>query len=268
MKIWFIQVVEWLEGVLPKVVAFIGVLVKFAVILLIAYVAGRFFAWLVGSVLRKLGFEQLIKRSEAEKIAHRFGMTLIGLIEVVIRWTIYLMGLLIALKTAGLGIIDELLQRTVNYMPNLILALIIFVLGILVAEKLGNFVQGLAEDERVPRFWILGNLARYTIYLVAGIMALSHLKISTGVLMIVTGSIFATIGLLLVIGMRDMAPNVVAGVYLLYEKSLTVGDTIQMGEYEGIIEDIGIVKSVIKRGDDQYVVVPNAELMKRIITKK
>ena len=258
---WFVQVIDQLKEVLPRVLRFVAVLI-------IAYVAGKIFARVVAYILRKLEFERLTRKSEAERIARRFGMTLIELIEVVTRWTIYLIGLQIAVETAGLEFLTQLMQKVVNYMPNLILALIIFIVGILVAEKLGDFVQGLAEDEKVPRFWILGNLARYTIYLVVVIMASSQLGISAGALMIVAGAIFATAGAVIVVGMKDIASNVVAGLHLLYEKTLSVGDSIQLGEHEGIIEDIGFVKSVIKTKDGEYVMVPNSELMKRIIIKK
>ena len=258
---WLTQVLEELNEILPRVL-------KFAIILIIAYVVGKILAKVVAVILRKLEFERLTRKSEAERIAKRFGTSLIGLIEFVTRWTIYLIGLQVALETAGLEFMNLIMQRVVSYMPNLILALLIFVIGILVAEKLGNLVQGMAEDERVPRFWLLGNLVRYTIYLVVVVMALSQLQISTGVLMIVTGSIFAAIGLIIAVGMRDLAPNVVAGMHLLYEKTLSVGDTAKVGEHEGIIEDIGIVKSIIKKKNDEYVVIPNSELMKSIIIKK
>jgi small-conductance mechanosensitive channel len=177
-------------------------------------------------------------------------------------------GVQIALETAGLEFFNELMQRVVSYMPNLILALLIFIVGIVVAEKVGDFVLGLAEDEKVPRFWLLGNLVRYTIYLLVVIMALSQMGISTEVLVIVTGAIFATIGLTVVVGMRDVALNVVAGMHLLYEQTLCVGDTIKVGDHEGIVEDIGYVKSIVKTRDGAYVVIPNSELMKRVIIKE
>lgn len=258
---WIVQVLEELNELLPRVL-------RFAAVLIVAYIAGKIFAKLVATLLRKLEFERLTRKSGAERIARRFGMTLIELVEVVTRWTIYLIGLQIAVETAGLEFITQLMQKVVNYMPNLILALIIFIVGILVAEKLGDFVQGLAEDEKVPRFWILGNLVRYTMYLIVVIMALSQLGISTGVLMIVTGAIFVTIGLVVVAGMKDIASNVVAGMHLLYEKTLNVGDTIELGEHEGIIEDIGFVKSIIKKKNGEHVVIPNSELMREIIVKK
>ena len=261
MEDWIVEVMERLKETLPRVFTFVFVVVT-------TYVVGRIVAKLVSIVLRKLEFERLTKKSEAERIARRFGMSLIGLIELVVKWTIYLVGLQIAVETAGLEFVNQLMQGIVSYMPNLILALVIFIVGILVAEKVGNFVQGMAEDEKVPRFWILGNLVRYTTYLIVIIMALSQLKISTSVLIIVTGAIFAAFCMVVVIGTKDLAPNVVAGMHLLYEQTMGVGDTIKLDEYEGVIEDIGIVKSVIKTKEGTYVVIPNAELMKSIITKK
>ena len=258
---WFIQVIDELKELLPRVFKFIAVLI-------IAYVAGRILAKLVAEVLKRLEFERLTRKSEVERIAGRFGMSLIGLIEIVTRWTIYLIGLQLASETAGLQLVNELMQRVVSYMPNLILALLIFIVGVLVAEKLGDFVQGLAEDEKVPRFWLLGNLVRYTIYFLVVIMALSQLQISTEVLVIVTGSIFISMGLVVVVGLRDVAPNIVAGMHLLYEHTLNIGDTIKLDDYEGIIEDIGYVKSIIKTKEGEYVVIPNSELMKGIIIKK
>jgi small-conductance mechanosensitive channel len=258
---WFAQVIDQLEVLIPRLVKFLGILI-------VAYVIGRILAWLVAAVLRKLEFERLTKKSEAERIARRFGMSLIGLIGLVVKWTIYLIGLQVAVEAAGLEILNRLMRGIVSYMPNLILALAIFIVGILIAEKVGNFVQGLAEDEKVPRFWILGNLVRYAIYLVVVIMALSQLKISTDVLIIVTGSIFLAIGLTIVISLRDIGPNVAAGVHLLYEKTLNIGDTVKVGEYEGIIEDIGIIKSIIKNEEGEFVVIPNSRLMRSIIVKR
>lgn len=258
---WFIQIAEELREILPRVF-------KFVAILIVAYVVGRIFAKVIAIILRKLEFERLTRKSEAERIAKRFGTSLIGLIEVVTRWTIYLIGLQIASQTAGLEFVNQLIQKVVNYMPNLILALLIFIVGILVAEKVGDFVQGLAEDEKVPRFWLLGNMVRYTIYLLVIIMTLSQLQISTEVLIIVTGSIFVALGVLVVVGMKDLAPNLVAGMHLLYEKNLNVGDTVRVGEYEGIIEDIGFVKSIVKKKDGEYVVIPNSDLMRSIVIKK
>jgi small-conductance mechanosensitive channel len=258
---WFAQVIDQLKELIPRLVKFLGIIIA-------AYVIGRILAWLVATVLRKLEFERLTKKSEAERIARRFGMSLIGLIGLVVKWTIYLIGLQVAVEAAGLELLNRLMRGIVSYMPNLILALAIFIVGILIAEKVGNFVQGLAEDEKVPRFWILGNLVRYTIYLVVMIMALSQLKISTDVLIIVTGSIFLAIGLIIVISLRDIGPNVAAGIHLLYERTLNIGDTVKVGEYEGIIEDIGIVKSIIKNEEGEYVVIPNSRLMRSIIVKR
>ncbi|MBU7031593.1 MAG: mechanosensitive ion channel [Theionarchaea archaeon] len=237
MEDWFIQIIDKLKELLPRIFTFIAVLI-------VAYIVGRLIARIIVTLLRKLEFERLTKKSEAEKIARRFGMSLIGLIEVVTRWTIYLIGLQIAAQTAGLELINDLMAKIVNYMPNLIWAVLIFIVGILVAEKLGNFVQSITEDEK------------------------SQLGISTGVLIIVTGSIFISLGLLLVVGLRDLAPNVTAGLHLIYEKTFNVGDTIQIGEHTGIVEDIGMVKSIVKKENGDYVVIPNSTLLKSIIIKK
>jgi small-conductance mechanosensitive channel len=237
-------------------------------ILILAYIVGKLTARIIAAVLRKLEFERLTKKSEAEKIARRFGMSLIGLIEVVTRWTIYLIGLQVAVQTAGLELINELMEKIVNYMPNLIWTVIIFIVGILVAEKLANFVQSITEDEKVPRFWLMGNLVRYAIYLLVIIMALSQLGISTNVLIVVTGSIFISLGLLLVVGMRDLAPNIAAGLHLIYERTFNVGDTIRIGEHTGIVEDIGIVKSIVKKENGEYIIIPNSKLLKSIIIRK
>jgi len=71
-----------------------------------------------------------------------------------------------------------------------------------------------------------------------------------------------------VVGMRDLAPNVTAGLHLIYEKTLNVGDTIQIGEHAGIVEEIGIVKSIVKKENGDYIVIPNSRLLKSIIIKK
>ncbi|MFP4643426.1 MAG: mechanosensitive ion channel family protein [Spirochaetales bacterium] len=60
--------------------------------------------------------------------------------------------------------------------------------------------------------------------------------------------------------------NVISGVFLISEKSLTVGDLITVGETTGIIISIDLLSLKLRTLDNQFVRVPNEDLIRSRVT--
>jgi small-conductance mechanosensitive channel len=65
---------------------------------------------------------------------------------------------------------------------------------------------------------------------------------------------------------RDVLQNFFAGVVLLLTRAFEVGDRIESGAVEGVVEEISIRSTIVKNDSGDRIIIPNGLLMTREIT--
>ncbi|MBN1785612.1 MAG: mechanosensitive ion channel [Candidatus Methanofastidiosa archaeon] len=237
-------------------------------ILLIGFLLGRLSGKLIDLIVNRTGAIKLIMGTNTQEMTKRTSFTFIGFIKIIVSWTIYLLAIGQAIEILGLESINDFTNNVVTYLPNVVVALVIMILGFIIAEKIVASIEMYLKESRMPsnQFFTVG--IRYFIYIVAFIMALSQLRISTDVLLIVAGAISFFGCIFVIIGARDISNNFFSGLEIIWYKTVRVGDNIKTSEIEGVIEEIGIINTIIKSKDGEYLVVPNRKLANEVITKK
>ncbi len=71
----------------------------------------------------------------------------------------------------------------------------------------------------------------------------------------------SVLGVGLGFGLQNIANNVVSGWMMLFERSIQVGDFINLGELAGTVESIGVRSTEIRTLDRVAIIVPNAQLL-------
>ncbi|MOA17344.1 Mechanosensitive ion channel [compost metagenome] len=79
-------------------------------------------------------------------------------------------------------------------------------------------------------------------------------------------SVGLALALALGLGSREVVGQIIAGIYLreLYE----VGQQIRVGEVEGVIEEIGTVKTILLTDDGELVTLCNRLLLSRRVSSR
>jgi len=67
---------------------------------------------------------------------------------------------------------------------------------------------------------------------------------------------------------QDVLKNFVAGVYLLLERPFSIGDRIQVSDFEGTVESIDIRTVALRNARDERILVPNASVFSEIIVNR
>ena len=62
-------------------------------------------------------------------------------------------------------------------------------------------------------------------------------------------------------GLQDIAKNFGSGLVLLFERSVQVGDFIEIDQHQGVVERIGARSITVRTLDNISVLVPNANLI-------
>ena len=115
-------------------------------------------------------------------------------------------------------------------------------------------------DPRRQRIYTIGNLltstGRYVIWPIATIMILSELNINVGALVATAG----IAGLAFGFGAQTLVKDVIAGIFLLFDDTIHVGDLVRIGNDAGTVEEIGVRLIRVRKFDGELLMVPAGEL--------
>ena len=152
----------------------------------------------------------------------------------------------------------------VDFGINLVTAIVIFFVGKwvvnLVVNGLLKAMQKGELDITLRRF--IGNLARILLMLFVIIAAINQLGVQTASLIALLGAAGLAVGLAL----QGSLSNFAAGVLIVLFRPYKVGDWIEGGGIAGAVEEVQILTTVLKTGDNKRVIVPNSQIMGTTIT--
>lgn len=150
----------------------------------------------------------------------------------------------------------ELLIAGVEFIPRLVVAIVVFLVSLVLAKLGGSAVIRLAERVDRESRKLLGRLTSIAIIIVGTIVALDQVDFD------VTGFVagLGLVGFTLGFAFQDIAKNFMAGILLLIQQPFEIGDAIEVSGYEGRVTDIEIRATTIRAWDGQEIVVPNAEV--------
>lgn len=115
---------------------------------------------------------------------------------------------------------------------------------------------GIDERKANTLATVLKNLNKYVFYFIGLVPILELFGIKTT-------SILATAGiggLAIGIGAQSLVKDVITGFSILFEDQFSVGDYVKIGEYEGIVEEMGLRVTKIRGSSGELHIIPNNKI--------
>jgi small-conductance mechanosensitive channel len=261
-----------MAAVWAKIAIFIPNLIVAMVLTLLGFVLAKLLDTLLSKVLAKVGLDRLMAGTGLTKLLARTGIqvpvsTLVGKI---IYWFVLLVFMVSAVDELGLERVSATLDVLALYVPKVLGAALILLAGVLAAQLLSGLVRGAAEGVGLEYANGLGRIAQWLIIVISLSVAIGQLEVKTellnNVIAIVLISVGAAVALALGLGSRQIAGQILAGIYVreLYE----VGQQIQVGEVEGQIEEIGTVKTIVLTESGELVSLANRVLLEQRVSSR
>ena len=110
--------------------------------------------------------------------------------------------------------------------------------------------------------YAIGRVVSYIIWVLGLILALESLGINATTLTVFGGAVGVGIGF----GLQDITKNFIAGLILLLERPIKVGDRIEVGKVIGDVVEIHARATLVRTNDDIYLIVPNSEFITTPVT--
>jgi potassium efflux system protein len=102
----------------------------------------------------------------------------------------------------------------------------------------------------------------YIIVIFGVLVALGSVGINLSTLTVVLGGL--SVGL--AFGLQEIVNNFVSGFILLFERSVQIGDIVQVDDNTGAVQKIGIRSTTIKTRDNIELIIPNSYFLTQIVT--
>ena len=162
------------------------------------------------------------------------------------------------------GYIDKGVEMTMEYGPQLVLAILVLLIGLWIINKLVDAVRSGMErgsmDATLSKF--LTNLVGIGLKALLLISVASMVGIETTSFIAILGAAGLAIGLAL----QGTLANFAGGVLVLMFRPYRVGDFVEAQGVSGTVAEIQIFNTVIKTPDNKVIIVPNGAISNGIIT--
>jgi hypothetical protein len=208
-----------LTGALAIFMAAIPKIIAFALILLIGWFIAGLIAKGVAALLRAIKFNQFAHRAGLNEFSRSMGADTdsAGILAGVVKWFIRLIALVVAFDALGLPAVSDFLRQVLLWIPNLVVALVVLVIGGLAANALAKFVNGVATKAGVDNANALATIANVAVWAFTIIVVVN--QIGVGVALVNTlfmgtvGALALAIGLAFGLGGRETAAKIVEDWY-------------------------------------------------------
>jgi hypothetical protein len=173
------MLLEMSRQFLQQTAAFLPHLVLAVAIVFIGWLLAKAVRFALEKALRAVNFNVLTERAGTDHFLQQGGLqgdttTVFGLFAY---WVVILAALIAAFSELGLPYITELLQRVELFMPKVLVAMLVVVLGSYFARFVGEAVNTYCVDAQIPDVDILGKIARYLIMTFVVMIALSQVEV-------------------------------------------------------------------------------------------
>ena len=208
---WVIVLLEPAKVVLGQIGQFVVNVLLVVIILIIGWVISKLIKTLVTKGLRAVKLDDLSARIELDSLLEKGGInySLSELVGVICYWLSLLVAFMVAINAVGLTIAAELLKQVVSYIPSVIAAMFILILGMFMATILKNIVQTAANNAGLSQSKILSGIVETIVIVFAVFVALEQLQIGIRITELTLGIVLGSIGLGLALafglGCRDIA---------------------------------------------------------------
>jgi len=237
-------------------------------------IGGWVFAKLIEVALRtmfiRVRFDSLMERVGVTKALRRIGLR--QQLSLLLPKLAYFLIVFLLAKTAsdaiGLIAISNAMGAFFSYLPNVLAALVLLILGTAVGQFTGQMVTRAAESSGLDSAAALGKLVSALVIFLVAMMAVGQLKIDTGMVRIVTSFVLGAaalgFGLAFGLGTWEIVRNIVTGFYM--RKFLAVGNRLTIAGQSGTLTAVTPTHAILN-SEGHEILVANARFLEQTSTQ-
>jgi hypothetical protein len=260
------QFVTTIAQAAPKIVA--------ALILLgIGLLVGRIIGWVVKKVAQKMNLDRYWNRTGIGESVTRAGWNLTRIISVAARWFVYLFFISAAVNVLEFTQLSQAINDVWLWIPNVVAFIIILVIGALIADFVGRWMQRELPARGVVGGKAIALVATGILYAIVLVVATTQLQIGEAILNSVisaliwgmAAAIAIGVGVGLAYGLREAFPAMIRGTTQI-QPTLKQGQRVTIGGVTtGTVQEAGSFSVILKNDQGKTIVIPTKNILDKEI---
>jgi small-conductance mechanosensitive channel len=243
-----------------------------AVVLVVGYIAARLVGQAIGKLSEKIGLQTAAERSGLAQSMQHMGIKrgVPAILGTIVFWLLMCVFVMASFNILGLEKLSQAMQSLVDYIPKVLVATVLVVIGLLVASFLRGLIATSADRVGISYASQLASACYYVLAVLTFSAAFNQLGIAFALLdnliMIAFGGLAVGFGLSFGLGGRDVMAGVLAGYYL--RQRLQAGDRVTVGGLEGQVREVGPVATIVETEEDGLLnrhTIPNSKMLNEAV---
>jgi hypothetical protein len=212
---WSLITTQALQGAWEEILLFIPNLLAAIIIFIVGWFIAIWIGKLIAGILSKLQFDSIFEKTGWKDALSNADVKVepSSFVGAICKWILVVVFLMIATEIMGWTAFAGLLGGIVAWMPNLVVAIIILVVAIVIADILEKLVKVSAKKMGVSFVNFLGTMVKWAIYIFAGLAVLLQIGITPKIVEILiigfVGTLTLALGLSFGLGGKDAAARLI-----------------------------------------------------------
>ena len=177
---WIISmIVQPVQSLVNQVMAFLPTLLGALILFLVGWLVAQAIQLGVVRLLKTIGLDKLADQIQLSAVLTKGGIRhkFSELIGAIVYWLVMLAVVMIVFNALQLTVAAELFQSVVTFLPNVIAAVFILIVGIFAASFLATTVRTAASNAGMGQAGLIGQLVETVVVIFATVAALQQLRI-------------------------------------------------------------------------------------------
>lgn len=239
------------------------------VILVVGFLVAKLLARLAGALCETVGLQIAAERSGLADSMKQVGIqrNVPAIFGLIVFWLLMSVSIMTAFRVLKLEVVSDAMQQVVNFIPNLLVATVVVVVGLLVASFVRGLIATSADRVGVTYAEQLATGCYYLLALMTFIAAFKQLNIQFALLeqmmLIAFAAVALGFGLAFGLGGRDVMGGILSGYYI--RQRFQAGDEVRLGALVGTVREVGPVATIIESEEDGLLhrhSIPNHVMLK------
>lgn len=245
--------------IMDAIPLFLGALL----LLIIGWVLAKALSVTLKKVLEKSKVDEMAKKINlGEVTGNAIEIKPSKILSKILFWVIILIFFVATAERLGLQIVVDQLTALINYVPQLLVSVFIFSIGVYVASFLRDTIKTATSSVGMSSGKLISNIVFYFLLIIISITALDQAGIDTTIISSNLTLIIAAVLLAGAIAYGFAAKGIMANILATFyaKKNFKAGQKIRIKDVEGIITEIDSVSIKIFNGE-HYIVLPSKVLI-------
>lgn len=257
------EIVEIVKQVLAKFASAIPNIVGAIIVILVGWAISKLVSKALQKVFESIKIDRFGEKINETEFATKANLKikLSSFLAKLVYYLLLLIFIMAATDVLGMPVVSEMVSDLITYLPRLLSALVLFVLGIYLAEFVKNIVLAATNALGIPSGKIISSFIFYLIFLTLTISALAQASIETSLitsnLTVILGGVILAFAIGYGFASRDTMANFLASFYS--KNKVKVGDYIQLDGSKGRVIAMDN-SSLTLQGEGKIIVIPLKKL--------